>query len=76
MTIQTYKAAIVGRLEHNEIVLLADHLTVVAELKQVIKAQDRLLVSYRAGGKPPEWVFDTLAKWNKKEAQDEGDTEM
>jgi hypothetical protein len=31
MTIQTYKAAIVGRLEHNEIVLLADHLTALEE---------------------------------------------
>jgi hypothetical protein len=72
MTIQTHKAAIVGRLEHNEIVLLADHLTVVAELKQVIKAQERLLLSYRVGGHPPEWVFSVLDKWNEeKEAKDE-----
>jgi hypothetical protein len=46
---------------------------VIAELRQVIKAQERLLVSYRVGGKPPEWVFDVLDKWKltaQKEAQD------
>jgi hypothetical protein len=32
-------------------------------LKQVIRAQARLLVAYRiGGGKPPEWVFDTIDK--------------
>ena len=31
-------------------------------LKEVIKAQDKLLVCYRLGGQPPEWVFDKLAK--------------
>lgn len=34
-------------------------------LEKVIKAQARLLVSYRLGGKPPEWVLDTLAKAKK-----------
>jgi hypothetical protein len=37
MTIQTYKVAIVGRLEHNEMVLLADHIAVVAEKDDRIK---------------------------------------
>ena len=31
-------------------------------LKKVIKAQARLLVAYRIGGRPPEWVFDTIEK--------------
>lgn len=31
-------------------------------LKEVIKAQDKLLVCYRLGGRPPEWVFDKLTK--------------
>jgi hypothetical protein len=44
---------------------------VIAELRQVIKAQERLLVSYRVGGRPPEWVFDVLDKW-KLTAQKEG----
>lgn len=34
-------------------------------LKKVIKAQARLLVAYRIGGKPPEWVFDTIEKAQK-----------
>jgi septal ring factor EnvC (AmiA/AmiB activator) len=38
-----------------------------AALKKVIKAQERLLLSYRVGGRPPEWVFDVLAK-----AKDDG----
>ena len=31
-------------------------------LKEVIKAQNKLLICYRLGGRPPEWVFDKLAK--------------
>ena len=31
-------------------------------LKEVIKAQNKLLICYRLGGQPPEWVFDKLAK--------------
>lgn len=34
-------------------------------LEKVIKAQSRLLAAYRVGGKPPEWVFDTLARAKK-----------
>ena len=34
-------------------------------LEETIKAQSRLLVSYRLGGKPPEWVFKTLDKARK-----------
>ena len=35
-------------------------------LKLLIKAQARLLVSYRIGGQPPpEWVFDTIVKAKK-----------
>jgi hypothetical protein len=47
---------------------------VIAELRQVIKAQERLLVSYRVGGRPPEGVFDVLDKW-KLTAQKEGQHE-
>ena len=36
-------------------------------LKKVIKAQDRLLVCYRLGSQPPEWVFDTMDKFRKLE---------
>lgn len=39
--------------------LLGDNLVF---LKKLIKAQARLLVCYRVGGKPPEWVFDTIDK--------------
>lgn len=35
---------------------------IIGLLESIIKAQSRLLVSYRVGGKPPEWVFDTLGK--------------
>lgn len=35
---------------------------IIGLLEKVIKAQSRLLVAYRVGGKPPEWVFDTLEK--------------
>lgn len=31
-------------------------------LKKLIKAQARLLVCYRVGGQPPEWVFTTIEK--------------
>jgi len=31
-------------------------------LKRIIQAQARLLISYRLGSKPPEWVFDVLEK--------------
>lgn len=34
-------------------------------LEKVIKAQARLLVAYRTGGKPPEWVFKTLDRARK-----------
>ena len=27
---------------------------------KIIKAQDRLLIAYRTGGRPPEWVFKDL----------------
>lgn len=28
--------------------------------EKIIKAQDRLLIAYRTGGRPPEWVFKDL----------------
>ena len=28
--------------------------------EKIIKAQDRLLIAYRTGGQPPEWVFKDL----------------
>jgi len=34
-------------------------------LEKVVKAQSRLIVAYRLGSKPPEWVFDTLARAKK-----------
>jgi hypothetical protein len=52
--------------------IYADHLAALAELKQVIKAQARLLASYRFGGTPPEWVFDTLEKWDKQKEGHDG----
>ncbi len=35
---------------------------IIGTLEKVIKAQSRLLISYRIGGKVPEWVFETLDK--------------
>ena len=35
---------------------------IIGLLESVVKAQGRLLVSYRIGGRPPEWVFDTIEK--------------
>jgi len=35
---------------------------IIGLLESIIKAQSRLLGSYRRGGRPPEWVFDTLTK--------------
>lgn len=34
--------------------------------EEIIKAQARLFVSYRVGGRPPQWVFDTLSKARKE----------
>lgn len=34
-------------------------------LKKIVKAQTRLLTSYRLGKTPPEWVFDTIDKAHK-----------
>jgi len=34
-------------------------------LKKTLKAQSRLLVTYRTGGQPPEWVFNDLEKARK-----------
>lgn len=31
-------------------------------LKTVIQAQARLLMAYRIGGQPPEWVFNVIEK--------------
>ena len=31
-------------------------------LREVVSAQARLLICYRLGGSPPEWVLDTLEK--------------
>ena len=40
----------------------ASAVKIIGLLENIVKAQARLLVSYRVGGKPPEWVFDTLDK--------------
>lgn len=34
-------------------------------MQKTLKAQSRLLLAYRTGGKPQEWVFDTLEKARK-----------
>jgi len=34
-------------------------------LRKVIKAQDKLLMCYKLGGRPPEWVFDIMAKFRE-----------
>ncbi len=31
--------------------------------RKIVKAQDRLLVAYRIGGQPPEWVFKDLERY-------------
>lgn len=33
---------------------------IIGLLEKTLKAQSRLLVAYRTGGSPPEWVFKTL----------------
>lgn len=40
----------------------ASAVKMIGLLEKIIKAQSRLLAAYRLGGKPPEWVFDTLQK--------------
>ena len=34
-------------------------------LKEIIMAQNKLLICYRLGGQPSEWVFEKLAKAKK-----------
>ena len=34
-------------------------------LRKVIKAQDKLLMCYKLGGRPPGWVFDIMAKFRE-----------
>lgn len=34
---------------------------IVNVMARALKAQSRLLVAYRIGGSPPEWVFDAIA---------------
>lgn len=38
---------------------------IIGLLEKVIEAQSRLLISYRVGTKPPDWVFNTLKKARK-----------
>lgn len=40
---------------------MSDKLLTAAQ--KIIKAQDRLLIAYRTGGRPPEWVFRDLEKY-------------
>ena len=39
---------------------------IVDMLLETIAAQSRLLISYRLGSKPPEWVFSTIQKAREK----------
>lgn len=38
---------------------------IVNLMTETIKAQSRLLIAYRIGKTPPEWVFNTLDKAKK-----------
>lgn len=40
-------------------------LKIIGVLEKTIKAQSRLLVTYRVGGAVPEWVFEALEKARK-----------
>ena len=35
---------------------------IINGLRDIIKAQDELIKSYRLGRSPPEWALETLAK--------------
>ena len=35
---------------------------IVNIMEKAIKAQARLLITYRIGGNPPEWVFNSIEK--------------
>ena len=39
--------------------------TIIGLLENALKAQKRLLICYRIGGHPPEWVFTALDKAEK-----------
>jgi hypothetical protein len=39
---------------------------IIGLLEKTVKAQARLLIAYRVGGKPPEWAFDALDKARKR----------
>jgi hypothetical protein len=41
---------------------MSDHAKLLKSAEKVIRAQERLLVAYRTGGRPPEWVFRDLAQ--------------
>ena len=38
----------------------------IEHLEKVIKAQNKLLICYRLGGQPEEWVFNILAEYKSK----------
>lgn len=40
----------------------ASAVEIIGLLDKTVKAQARLLISYRIGGQVPEWVFKTLDK--------------
>jgi hypothetical protein len=50
---------LIAGFDHGETVKL------VNLMQKTLKAQSILIVAYRTGGKPPEWVFDTLKKARK-----------
>lgn len=47
-------SGLVAGFDHKETVKVVNLMT------RVLKAQSRLLVAYRVGGQPPEWVFDAI----------------
>lgn len=47
-------SGLVAGFDHGETVKVFNLMT------KALKAQSRLLVAYRTGGIPPEWVFDAI----------------
>lgn len=62
--LENYRLAVLvkdSRPEHQALIAFVDRLAVPqAGLHQIIKAQAALLVSYRIGGRPAEWVFKVM----------------
>ncbi len=40
-------------------------LKIIGLMEKTLKAQSRLLITYKVGGRPPEWVLNDLEKAQK-----------